>query len=908
MRVQLKTHRLVQELAKKPISLNRWAQRLGLSSGHLSDLVNGRRRYPAPKTRRKLMDGLDLPFEALFDVLEPAARKPRPAEPKRFVDASQDRPLASQRPLRGSDEMHTLFRDFRYAARGLMRSPAFTLAAVLTLAIGIASNSALFSLVDSILWRPFPYHDGERLISVLSANSNRGRGWGGLSFPDSRDFVEQTTRVSGLAAWDWEPYGLSDGEQPLRVGGTRVSAGFFEVLGIEPLAGRTIQARDDTPEAPPVMVLSEGLWRSYFGGEDVVGTSVLINARPTTIIGIMPGGTEYPDLTRLWVPLALNEEAAPRGSNFLGVIGRLGPGVELEELNAEIETLGQRLVEDHPQANRDRVYRAVALRELLVEDVESITLSMLGVVTFVLLIVCANVANLLLARGAAREREVAIRRALGASSRRLAQLLLCEAFLLALAGGIIGFVFGWLGMTQLAGAVSNEIPPWVQTSMSWRVVAYTVGISLLTGLIFSLLPILHSFRLKLSGALRETGSRQGTSVRGGRLRSSLVVSEIALSLVLLAGAGLMVKSLLDLTSVDPGFETRGSLTVGLDLLSLIEAEPEERVAQFGLFLERFANVPGVEAVGAINFFPLKGRSSSIGVTLEGQNFDQASQNTTPQVSLMTPGYFKAMGIPVLQGSEFERLQPTEGDGQAIISQGLAAALWPGEEAIGQRLRLGLNPTDEPSWLTVAGIVGDIHHHGLDRERQTHLYLNYADYAPARMVVIVRHTGDTAAMALSIREAAATVDPNQPLHEIMSTGAVIESSIWQWRFFTSIAWLFGVVAVLLAAIGIYGVMTYTVSQRTAEVGIRMALGANRGQVVSLILRQGSRLVLLGLAIGLPVSIALSQVLSSFLFSVGAFEPAALGAAILLLMLVALPALLLPARRAATVDPSSSLRAD
>ncbi|MEM7357226.1 MAG: FtsX-like permease family protein, partial [Acidobacteriota bacterium] len=592
-------------------------------------------------------------------------------------------------------------------------------------------------------------------------------------------------------------------------------------------------------------------------------------------------------------------------TNFLGSIARLRDGVELSTLDAEVRTLGERLVAEYPAANQDRVYRAISLRQALTSDVEPITLSLLGIIAFVLLIVCANVANLLLARGATRQREVAIRRSLGASNRRLAQLLLTEALLLASAGGLLGFGLGWLGLQRMVAAIADRIPPWVQTEMDERVVLYTLAVSLAAGLLFSLLPLLQSFRFTLSSALREGGQRQGSSRRGGRLRASLVVSEVALSLVLLVGAGLMIKSLIDLTSVDPGFELSESLTVGLDLLSLREAEPEERAAQLTRYLERLASLPGVEAVGGINLFPLKGRSNSVSLVIEGQGDEEARHNPRPQVGLITPGYLQAMGIPLLAGNDFGSMQPREGRQEAIISRALAEALWPGEEAMGQRLRLVFGG---PEWLEVVGITGDIHHHGLDRGRQSHLYLPYAQYAPARMVLVVRHATDSAATAAAIRSAVAEIDPNQPLHELMSTGEVVTASVWQWRFFTTIAWVFGAVALALAVVGIYGVMTYSVSQRISEVGIRMALGAGRGQVIGMILRQGGRLMLLGVVIGLPITLGLSRMLSGILFSISAFEPLALGAAVLLLGLVALPALLLPAQRAARVDPASSLRAD
>jgi putative ABC transport system permease protein len=912
MRVRLKHQRLAQELARSPVTLNRWAQRLGFSSGHLSDLVNGKRPFPAPRTRQKLLEGLGLAFEELFSLEPPpgAAATATPASPAqrpRFLDASKDLPLDRPNHFAGGTGMTSWLRDLRYAARALVRSPGFTAAAVLTLTIGIASNTAIFSIVESILWRPFPYAGGDRLVVVQSAVASRGVRWGSLSFPDARDLGAGSQTLAGLAAWDWEPYGLSGGDEPVRVGGARVAAGFFEVLGVTPLKGRTLRSDDDHPGAEPVVVLSEGLWRSYFGADPaIVGRSVLINARPTTVVGVMPAGTEYPDRTRLWVPLAFDETVAPRGVNFLGTVGRLRPGADLAAVNAEVKAIGARIAAEHPDTNEGRTFRALPLRQVLTGDIRPMSLSMLGVVIFVLLIVCANVANLLLARGTTREREVAVRRALGASRRRLAQLLFAEGVLLALAGGALGFGLGWLTMREVARLMGDRIPPWVETSMDARIVAYTLGVTLAAGLLCSLFPLLQSLRPEVSRFLHQSGSRSGSGLGGRRLRSSLVVSEVALALVLVAGAGLMVRSLLDLSSVDPGFEIAGNLTVGLDLLSHVDDPPAERAALFGRYLDRFRALPGVEAVGAINLFPLKGRSSSVGYTLDGQGVEEARANPPAQLGLVTPGYFRAMGIPVVRGTDFPSLLPPPGPGEAIVSQALAASLWPHQEAIGKRLRLGYG--DEGEWLTVRAVVGDIRHRGLDEERQAHLYLPYHAYAPARMTVVIRHAGDTQAMAAAIHQAAHEVDPNQPLHEVMSAREVVTASVWQWRFFTTLAWTFGAVALLLAVVGIYGVMSYTVARRNSELGIRMALGAARRQVVRMVLRQGLALVALGLAIGLPVAVGVGELLSRMLYSVSGFEPLALGAAGLLLALAALPALLLPATRAARIDPATSLRAE
>jgi len=907
MRVRINHHRLAEELSKSPSSLNRWAQRLGLSSGHLSDLVNGKRLYPTARTRDKLLDGLGLPFESLFEI-ETKGKRRRNKEPTLFRDGSLDQPRVSSR-RRGGDVLG-LARDLRVSLRALVRSPAFSLAALLTLAVGIASNTALFSIVDSILWKPYPYVDSERLVVVHSTLERRGNRQSNLSFPDAMDVREQSDLLDGLAAWDWEPYNLATGEEPRRVGGTRVSAGFFEVLGVSPLVGRAFLPEDDRPGAEPVVILTEGLWKSAFAGNpDVVGTSVSINARTTTVIGVMPRAAEYPDQTALWVPLAFDETIAPRGVNFLGTVGRLKPNVELQSLDTELRSIALRLQEAYPDTNDGRSLGAMTLRQALTGDIQTLSIALLGVVTFVLLIVCANIANLLLSRGVTREREIAVRRAMGASGTRLAQGLLCESVVLATAGGLIGFGLGAVAIDQILRLIEVEIPPWIQVSLDGRVMLYTVGVTTAATILFSLVPVLQALRQSVSGSMEQSGQRFGTALRGRKLRGALVVSEVALSLVLLVGAGLMLQSVMVMSAVEPGFESRGALAVGLDLLAHKDKEPEERALLFESFIERFEAIPGVESVGAINMFPLRRRSNSAGVTAEGQGPEEAEQNLEPQFAAATPGYFQAMGIPLLQGERWDHTLESVGASNVIVSRRLADALWPGVNPIGRRLKLG-SFDSEREWMTVKGVVGDIVHHGMDRERAAHLYVPYERQAPTRMTAVIRTAGAVPPeeIAPAIREAARLVDPHQPIHDVASVSSVVDLSMWQWRFFGSLFWWFGGTALVLALIGIYGVMSYTVSQRRREVGLRMALGARERDVVGMVLRQGGSLVLTGVLCGLPLAGVLGAVLAGALFEVQPFEPLMLAGVSILLVVVSLAAVFVPARRAALVDPAATLRTE
>ena len=800
--------------------------------------------------------------------------------------------------------MLALARDVRYGVRALLRSPGFTLAALVTLAIGIASNTALFSIVDSILWKPYPYVDGERLVVVHSVMERRGGRPSNLSFPDAMDVRAQSDLLDGLAAWDWEPYNLATEEEPRRVGGTRVSSDFFDVLGVPPLLGRTFTPSDDRPGAEPVVILTEGLWRTAFLEDpDVVGKEVFINARATTIIGVMPRAAEYPDQTALWVPLAFDETIAPRGVNFLGTVARLKPGVDLQSLQMELRAIAGRLQAEYPRTNEHRGLGAMTLRRALTGDIRTLSVALLGVVMFVLLIVCANVANLLLSRGVNREREVAIRRAVGASRARLAQGLLGESGVLAAVGAVVGFGVGALAVHQIVRLIEVEIPPWIRVSLDSRVVLYTIGVTTAATLLFSLFPVLQALRQNVTGSLAGNGRRFRSSIRGTKLRGALVVSEVALSLVLLVGAGLMLQSVMMMSAVEPGFEPRGALSVGLDLLGHRDKEPEERSLRFHRFLDRFETLPGVEAVGAINMFPLQRRSNSGRVSAEGQEPEEAERNPEPQVAVATPGYFEAMGIPLLRGASLD----AERDSDVVVSKKLADALWPGEDPLGRRLKFGAADS-ERDWLTVIGVVGDIVHHGLDRERSPQIYASYERQAPSRMTVVVRMSDGASPESLApvIRDAAREIDSNQPIHDVAAVSSVVDLSMWQWRFFGKLFWWFGGIALALALIGIYGVMSYTVTQRRREVGLRMALGAGQRDVVGMVVRQGGTLVLMGVACGLPLAGALGAVLAGALFDVRPFEPLLLATVSFLLVAVSLVAVVVPARRAARVDPAASLR--
>ena len=869
---------------------------MGLASGHLSEIVNGKRLYLAPKTRQKLLDALGLPFEELFEIERErkAVNRKRPMRPT-IPEGKGDSPMLKILP------------DLRFAVRSLAKRPTFTAAAVITLAVGIAANTTLFSFVNSVLVRPFPYSNPEELVIAYTTDESRGR-VGNLSYPDYKDYreaIEQTGLID-IAVHDWEPYAIAGDGGAARVGGGRVSANLFDVLGIQPLLGRTFLPEEEEPGATPVVILSEQLWRRQFGADEgVLGRTVLLNGRPHVVIGIIPRDGAYPERARLWVTLANYPARDSRASRGLQATARLRPATSVEAAQATLEPIAARLREQYPDSNGGRGVQLVTLREALVGDMRVLSLTLLVFVSFILLIVCANVANLLLAHGVSREREMAVRAALGASRAQLVRQLLTESLLLSIVGCGVGFVLGYLGIQQLPRLIPIEIPAWVHIGVDGNVVLYTIGLSALSAVLFGLAPAFSTARTEVSASLREGARGLVSSLRGQRLRAALVVSEVALSVVLLVGAGLIIQSLMRLSAVDPGFESDGRLTVGIDLLAHADSEPSQRVQVFNRLLERLEAVPGVRSVAAIDRMPLKGASNRVSYTVEGQSVEEQKKNTSALYNRIGGDYFRAMGIRMREGAPFDRGLSAVDPRVAIVNESFADRHWPGEDAVGKRFKLYGPDSDQP-WMLVKAVVGDVRHFGLDEGVTPALYVPFQQSTTLRLTWVFHTDTDPAGLTGAVRAAVRDVDPNQPVHEVMTLGTLVDQSYWEWRFFGTLFWMFAGLALLLAIIGIYSVMSYTVSERTHEVGLRMALGARKSEVMALVLKQGFARVLLGLALGLPLAVLLGRVLSGVLFDVAAFEAATFVGVAVLLSLVSLAAMAIPARRAANVDPLVSLR--
>lgn len=801
--------------------------------------------------------------------------------------------------------MAWIFDDVRFALRQLARRPGFTAAAMITLALGIGANTALFSLVNGVLLKPYPYHEPEDLVVVNSIVPERGVTQGNLSWPDFLDLQGMDTGLDELAVLDWEPFNLAGGGiEPVRMGGGQVSADLFDLLGVEPLVGRAFVPSDVEPGAEPVVLLGERVWREQFSADPgVVGRTVRLNGAPRQVIGVMPREAEVPDDAGLWIPMTLDGDWGPRSMHWLKGLGRLAEGVSQREAEASLAVAARRLEEAYPETNEGRGLALTPLREARVGDVRALFLVLLGAVAFLLLIVCANVANLLLVRGVQRRKEVAVRAALGAGRRRLVGHLAVETSVLALAGGGLGLFLGWLGVARLGAWIPIDLPVWLDTSPDGRVMAYTVGVVLVSALLFGLAPALQTWRTDVQRSLRD-GAGGTASRKAQRFRSALVVAEVALSLTLLVGAGLMIQSLTRLVAVDPGFRAERALALGMDLLAHRDKSTEERVALVQRHLDRLSALPGVEAVGAVNRLPMGGSTNNMSVVIEGQSEEEVEGSPWVQVATASPGYFAAMGIPRLRGEDLP-LTPPEGEVPVVVSREMAETFWPESDPLGGRFQFLAHNPEEP-WMRVVGVVGDVRHLGLDQEIRPSVYVPYGRSPSLRLSWVLRTAGDPSTVAAGVRGAVREVDPLQPVHEVRRLSDVVGQSYWAWRFFGFLFWVFAALGLVLASVGLYGVLAYSVTRRRREVGIRLALGAGRRQVVGLVLRQGLGLAVLGLLCGGPLAFGLGKVLSGALYRVEPFEPLPFTGVVALLLAVSLLATWLPARKASRVPPVSALR--
>ncbi len=806
------------------------------------------------------------------------------------------------RRQRGIPMLEDLWKDLRYSARMLVKNPGFTVVAVITLALGIGANTAIFSVVNAVLLRPLDYEDPDRLVIILENNWQKGWTRFAVAPGNFAEWREQNQVFEQMAAYTGSSFTLVGEGDPEQLQGTRASTNLFALLGVKPALGRDFLPEEDHSGGERVVIVSHGLWQRRFGADPgMVGKQLTLNGYSYTVVGVMPAGFRFPNSrTELWVPVAFSAaDLGNRGGHFLTVSARLKPGVTLEQAQIEMNAIAERLQEQYPQTNAAWGARVALLVEEVVGDVRSSLLALVCAVAFVLMIVCANVANLLLARAAARRREVAIRAALGASRSRLLRQLLTESVLLSLLGGALGMLLAARGVDALVSFGPTNIPRLNQVVMDGRVLGFAFLISLATGIIFGLAPALQASQTDLTESLKEGGRSSSAGAGSQRLRRLLVVAEVALSLVLLVGAGLMIKSFVRLSKVETGFDSQNTLTAQINLPQSRYDDGQQQAAFFRQVLERIEALPGVESVGAVLPLPFTG-DSLFSFIVEGHPTDDMPSANYYAVS---PNYFGAMGIPLLKGRFFTEADLAESPRVAIINETMARRYFPDEDPIGKRMNITNGP---PALREIVGVVGDVKQYGLDTQSPAQMYEPYLQRPWSGMTLVVRAASEPTGLTSAVRREVLAVDKEQPIARAQTMEEIIADSVAPRRFSVILLAAFAAVALTLAAVGIYGVMSYLISQRTHEIGVRLALGARRRDVLRLVVGQGMRLVLLGVGIGMLAAFALTRLMESLLFGVNPTDPLTYIVVALMLTTSALLACYVPARRATKLDPLVALR--
>ncbi len=811
--------------------------------------------------------------------------------------------------------MQNLISDLRYGIRMLWTKPGFTLLAVITLSLGIGANTTIFSMINSLLLKPIPFPEAERLVLLWEAQANDPRDRNIVSAPNFQDWQRQNDVFANMAIFDsaGKGYNLAGSGEPERVSGVRVSASFFDVLAVKPRLGRTFIADDETPGKHQVIVLSDGLWHSRYGADpNVVGKTVKVEGENFTVIGVMPPAFEFQiwgPPRQLWVPIFYTKGDQERGSHSFLSIARLKPGVTLEQARARMNTIGLGLAEQFPKDNAGKSATLDPLGEYGVEEQWSALLTLLAVAGCVLLIACVNVANLLMARGATRQREFAIRSALGASRGRTIRQLLTESLLLACAGGFFGTLVALWSSSLLLKILPGNLRAVPFRSLNnitidFKVLVFTWGITCLTGIIFGLAPALIFSKRDVNDSLQE-GSR-GSLGGGARLRQALVVIEVALALIVLTGAGLMIQSMQRLLNVAPGLDPKNVLTLNMSL-------PQENLyygppthPQFAHDLQaEVGSIPGVIAVSAVSHLPIGGGQAGRGFVIEGQPDPGMEDQPGAGYSVICPNYFQTMGIKLVNGREFTEQDSQNAPGVVILNEGLAKRYWPNENPVGKRIKIGSFDSNEP-WLTIVGVTQDVKQGGLDRESRREFFRPYSQAAWPVMTIVVRTISGTAAFINPIKQALARIEPDRAASGIRTMDEVIAGSMGSRRFPMMLLLAFSLVALTLAAVGISGVVGFSVTQRTREIGIRMALGASKGDVLRLVLNRSMGAALIGIGFGIVGSFALTRFLTGLLFQVKPMDPIVLGSVATILIGVAFAACYFPARRATKIDPMIALR--
>ncbi len=804
--------------------------------------------------------------------------------------------------------MNTILQDLGYALRTLRRNPLFTVVAVACLALGIGVNATVYSIVYGLLYRPFPFPQPERLVVMEETQTRSGVADAPVSYANLRDWREASRSFQAVGAVSDRSLSLAGSEGAERVPGAAASWELFPALGVRPALGRGFAPEDDRPGAAPVVVIGHALWERRFGGaRSAVGSTLLVDGAPHVVVGVMPEGFGWPRNQEAWVPLAPLAHAAPRTERQLFVIARLRPGVSVEQARAEMAGVARRMAERFPAENGGWGIRVASLRDELVgEGGETIFLAMLGAVSFVLLIACANVANLMLARTVGRSREMAVRAALGAARGRIARQLLTESAILSLAAAVLGSALAAAGVRLFIATVpaENALPTWLHFAVDGPVLLYTLCVAMVTALLFGVAPALRASRADLQSTLRE-GGRGGAGPTRGRLAGALVVAQVALSLTLLVGASLSLRSIANLLGAGAGFDTAPLMTFDLTLAGEAYASPEVRARRAEELAQRVAALPGVRGAGVSPATPLGSGTAFGNVEVEGRVFARGEEPGVDYAGV-TGGWLRALGAPVVRGRALTDDEARRRSGVAVVNAAMAARLWPGADALGRRFRLAGG-----EWLTVVGVVRDFRNASIRPDPvgpAAYLPLPYTPERSLGMIVRVPEGSDPALVTPAVRAAVREIDANLPVHGARTMEQLRRLGFWSYRLLGGMFLVFGVVALVLAAVGVYGVIAYGVAQRTREMGVRMALGAARHDLLRLVVGRGARLALPGIGLGLLASWGLSGALRSALYGVPATDPLSFAGGALFLMGVALLASYLPARRAARVDPMIALRSE
>jgi putative ABC transport system permease protein len=813
--------------------------------------------------------------------------------------------------------MGTLWQDIRYGLRMLVKSPSVSIVATIALALGIGANTAIFSVVNAVLLQPLPFPNSDALMSVWEQNQTRGSGRNAYSYPNFFDLRDQNHVFEHIAAYHDSDFTLTGQGQPVMLHGTVASADLFSVLGVKPMLGRTPTAAEDKlTESGRVVVLSERLFASRFNSDpNVINKTITLNGHSLTIIGVMPKGFEFPiqnDPLDLWTTIADDATGkepvtAQRGAHFLRLIGRLKTGITQTQAQADVDTIGARLAQQYPDTNTNKGIYIEPTLKALVGDVRPALLIMLGAVACVLLIACANVANLLLARAMTRHKEMALRSALGASRLRVVRQLLTESVLLSFAGGVLGLALAVWWSDLLVALGKKDIPRAIQVGLDWRVLGFTLGVTLLTGFVFGLVPALHLSKTDLTESLKE-GRGAGGGARKNRVRGVLVVAELALAVVLLVGAGLLIQSFWRLQHVNSGLQAQNVLTFNVSLPE-VRYSTEKQARFYRDLTNRVRSLPGVQSASAALPLPLSGDRFSISFQIDGRPVAPKDEPVA-DLFMTEPDYFRTMGIPMLQGRDFNERDDHGSTPVVIVSDKFARQFFPGENPLGKRIQPGISTweNDDSTMREIVGVVADIHNRALNIDPKPVYYLPQSQVPLNELSMVVKTSNDPHALINSVTREVEAMDSELPVFGVKTMDEYVSSSVAAPRFNTTLLSIFASVALVLTIIGLYGVMSYSVAQRTNEIGIRMALGAQARDVLGLIVKDGVKIVSVGVLLGIGGALALTRLMESLLFGVTTRDPLTFVAIVGLLSLVAMLACYIPAWRATRVDPLEALRCE